>query len=160
MTPSAPTPLRPACSKEGMELQACHNGGCGFWYGFGMIETSLISYWSLFQENLSCVHIFGTISNVCWSWSRVESASMLKVRHSGTVLRASPICRRPLLRWSRKAARSAMRIAWLKREGASTAAWPTLIWFVCWAMAVSISSGAELKLNSTAVWCSTSHQQP
>ena len=94
-----------------MLLQACQSGGCGFWYGFGIIETSLISYWSLFQENFSCVHILGIISKVCCSWSRVESASMLNVRHSGTVLRARPMWKRPLLRWSRKAARSAIRIA-------------------------------------------------
>lgn len=96
------------------------------------------------QENFSCVHSFGIIWKACCICERVASGSMLKTRHSGMVLRAMPSWMRPPLRWSRNAERSAMRMRWLKRAGASAAEWPTWMFLVPIAMAVSMTSGAEL----------------
>ena len=56
---------------------------------------------------------------------------------------------------STTAARSAMRITWLKRGGASTMPWASRIRSVRWLSAASTDSGAELTENSPRRWCST-----
>ena len=125
----------------------------------GTIGTSWISKSSLECEKRSDVHIRGIISNACWVCRRTSAGSTPNSRHSGAVDLVSPNSSRPPLRWSSIAARSAALIGWLNRAGAGTAAWPSLILDVCCEIAAGISSGADDRLNSSAPWCSTCHQQ-
>ena len=46
------------------------------------------------------------------------------------------------------------------RKGERMPEVPSRMRRVCRAIAVRMSSGAELQLNSGEVWCSTAHQQP
>ena len=102
----------------------------------------------LFQLKTSSHHIRGITVSASRSSSRAVSGLAPKVSNSLPPDLARPISKRPSLKISSTAARSATRHGPLIRNGASTPACPIRRRWVFIAIAVSKSSGAELWLNS------------
>ena len=152
---STPTPSLPAIVSDSSLPAAIHMRGCGFCSIRGTIVIGAIWKYSPSYWKLSCVQICGIRCRTSSSTGRVSSPSMWKIAHSRGVDRPNPISRRPPLRLSSTAARSARRTGWLKSGCVSTTEWPTRSFFVRIATAVRNCSGAGMCVTSTEPWCST-----
>ena len=139
-------------------VTATQSGGCGFCSGLGMTLRGGMEKCFPFQENVSCVHIFGIARRDSSHISFVRSGSQRKPPSSVQVAeRPVPNSSRPLEIMSSAAARSAQRAGWLNGGSTTAIPWPSRMRFVRAAAAARNTSGAEQWEYSSRKWCSTAH---
>ena len=160
MKQSAPIPRRPAFSNVAGLPHASHSGGCGTVQGRGRTVRDGIEKPGPSWEYGASVSIRTTSGSASSNRSRVSSGpGMPKPRYS--VLdepRPVPSSKRPRLRWSSIATRSATRAGWF--TGGVRLKIPEPMW-ICSVRAAAKpmrTSLAETCEYSSRKWCSVNHE--
>ena len=155
---SKPSWFSPATADEPSDVAAIQHGGCGSWYGFGVIRRRGNWNVGLSHSKYSSRHIVQMIWIASSHSARLASRSTWNAVCSIGVERPVPHSTRPFERMSAVATFSATRAGCVNPNGSSVTPKPSRMFSVAWVSAPITTSGAGQCERPSRKWCSTNQR--